>query len=147
MNRRLLKAPKRLAWSQRSLDRSQQPRCPGKGGNGRLPRRESHLVREDELAVYVSMRRAEITGNYMTRSYSKGPTDSYRPSGFPSFHQQLLRHLPPAIQINLWETRYVLDFVRTIDSGGIVQGRYLPSTLEVPRSRRIAAPEETSWDR
>lgn len=29
------------------------------------------LVREDELAVYISMPRAELTGNYMTTSYPK----------------------------------------------------------------------------
>ncbi len=30
------------------------------------------LIREDELAVYVSMKRAEETGSYMTRKYPKG---------------------------------------------------------------------------
>lgn len=42
-------------------------------------------MREDELAVYVSMRRAEITGNYMTRSYSKDLQIHIDPAAFQVF--------------------------------------------------------------
>ena len=42
-------------------------------------------MREDELAVYVSMRRAETTGNYMTRSYPKDLQIRIDPAAFQVF--------------------------------------------------------------
>ena len=43
------------------------------------------LIREDELAVYVSMKRAEISGNYMTLSYPKSLKLHIDPAHFQSF--------------------------------------------------------------
>jgi hypothetical protein len=43
------------------------------------------LYREDEVAVYVSMKRAEITGNYMTISYPKKLKISIDPAVFQTF--------------------------------------------------------------
>eukprot|EP00557_Chaetoceros_sp_GSL56_P014465 CAMPEP_0176484940 /NCGR_PEP_ID=MMETSP0200_2-20121128/4773_1 /TAXON_ID=947934 /ORGANISM="Chaetoceros sp., Strain GSL56" /LENGTH=514 /DNA_ID=CAMNT_0017881549 /DNA_START=1567 /DNA_END=3108 /DNA_ORIENTATION=+ len=43
------------------------------------------LVREDELAVYVSMQRAELTGNYMTNTYPKSLKIHVDPAAFQRF--------------------------------------------------------------
>lgn len=43
------------------------------------------LMREDELAVYLSMKRAEITGNYMTRSYPLDLKITIDPAKFQAF--------------------------------------------------------------
>lgn len=43
------------------------------------------LVREDELAVYVSMKRVELTGNYMTLTYPKALKIHVHPAAFQRF--------------------------------------------------------------
>jgi LPS sulfotransferase NodH len=43
------------------------------------------LFREDELAVYVSMKRAEVTGLYMTKSYPPGMKVHVEPEAFQIF--------------------------------------------------------------
>lgn len=43
------------------------------------------LVRDDELAVYVSMKRAEITGNYMTHKYPDKLKIHIKPVDFQAF--------------------------------------------------------------
>lgn len=43
------------------------------------------LYREDELAVYVSMKRAEKTGHYMTKKYPEGLKIHVNPAAFQAF--------------------------------------------------------------